>query len=111
MSVALKVRAVVDVGMTRDKSLDEFAADSDRETEAGGSGGSASNDVEESVGDDVEESAGDDVEGVVSPGAVEPAVSTSSFVPEGAVCAVCETGVTRRFMEDGNAVCADCKTW
>ena len=43
--------------------------------------------------------------------AVEPAVSTYAFSPDGATCAACGAVVEKRWRDDGDLVCPDCKQW
>jgi hypothetical protein len=43
--------------------------------------------------------------------AAEPAVSTYDWTPDGADCADCGATVERRWRDDGELVCTDCKTW
>lgn len=42
---------------------------------------------------------------------VEPAVSTYDWTPTGADCQACGAAVERRWRDDGQLVCADCKAW
>jgi hypothetical protein len=42
---------------------------------------------------------------------VEPAESTYSWSPAGATCASCGATVERRWRDEGDLVCADCKSW
>jgi hypothetical protein len=98
LSVALKFRGVLEGDVTRDASIDEFAGrtgDSNDETEV-------TAEKEASIEDD-------GVSERVS--AVEPATWTSRYEPGGVACAVCETEVVRLWVSDGDAVCADCKSW
>jgi len=71
-----------------DRSLDDFVSDSE-ET-------------------DTDETAESD-ESVES--TVDPAVATSTLVPDGAVCESCGESVRRRWLDDGAYVCSACKEW
>lgn len=42
---------------------------------------------------------------------VAQTVSTYTFTPEGAACAACGDEVRRRWRDDGDLVCEDCKRW
>lgn len=42
---------------------------------------------------------------------VEPATSTYAWSPDGGECAACRDAVERRWRDDGDLVCADCKSW
>ena len=42
--------------------------------------------------------------------AVGPAASTYAWSPEG-TCATCGDAAERRWRDDGDLVCADCKSW
>ncbi|MDT3433763.1 hypothetical protein [Haloarcula sp. 1CSR25-25] len=44
-------------------------------------------------------------------GAVEPAVTTYAWSPEGAACAECGEVVERRWIQGGDLVCGACKSW
>jgi hypothetical protein len=43
--------------------------------------------------------------------AVEPAVSTSAWDPEGGACVACGGTVGRRWQGESGLVCPDCKEW
>ncbi|MGM0592706.1 MAG: DUF7573 domain-containing protein [Halobacteriota archaeon] len=43
--------------------------------------------------------------------AVDPAVSTYRWSPDGVACAECGEQVTKRWHDDGRYVCANCKEW
>lgn len=43
--------------------------------------------------------------------AVDPAVSTCDFAPDGAPCAACGEAVERQWRDDRGLVCPDCKEW
>jgi hypothetical protein len=102
--------------MGSDRSLDEFT------------GGTRESSTAESVDadDDSKSDAGpgDDTTGAASATealdsgeseepalAVEPAESTYSWSPAGATCAACGASVERRWRDEGELVCADCKSW
>jgi hypothetical protein len=87
--------------VSRDRSLDEFLGGEQRDAEQRDDpdGDGADDDPDEPVGD----AEGDD--------AVEPAVSTYAFSPDGAPCAACGAVVEKRWLDDGELVCPDCKAW
>lgn len=77
-----------------DRSLDEFlggGSDSETDADDAGDDGKAPNEAP-----------------VNEP---EPAVSTTAFDPEGAACASCDATVRRRWRDDGELVCGECKPW
>jgi len=41
----------------------------------------------------------------------DPAVATYDWSPAGAPCADCGADIERRWLDDGDYVCADCKEW
>lgn len=45
------------------------------------------------------------------PGEADPATATSRHVPDGKPCAACGTVVSRLWIQEGEAVCPDCKEW
>ena len=104
----------------RETSLDDFIGEDD----AGDQRGEQADDAQSNAGeptDDDPTPGGDAAGGTASGGeavgrrsdgdAPEPAVSTFDWTPNGAACAACGTGVERRWREDGELVCADCKAW
>ncbi|WP_336328077.1 DUF7573 domain-containing protein [Halovenus sp. HT40] len=79
-----------------DHSLDEFARDSE------------SDDGEDDPKtDDSEPTDGDEPASTT----VDPAVATAAVSPDGAPCEACGTAVPRRWHDDGQYVCPDCKEW
>jgi len=46
-----------------------------------------------------------------APAAVDPAVSTYAWSPDGADCAACGAVVERRWRDGDELVCSDCKEW
>ncbi|WP_280587146.1 hypothetical protein [Halorubrum sp. Boch-26] len=90
--------------MPEDRSLDEFAGgDADADGESA--------DVHERRPTDGER--GDTDETGEDPDAVEatPAISTATWTTDGAACDRCDERVVRRWLDDGNFVCAGCKEW
>lgn len=91
-----------------DTSLDDFI---------GGEGSASEYEPEEETVDEETVESGDepvagDGDGVDDgEGAVEPAVSTYDFAPEGAPCAACGVSVERRWRAEAGLVCPDCKEW
>lgn len=107
--------------MTRDRSLDEFLGgepgDADA-TDEGEEGDAEPAPAEPADAEPAAESADpdDDAEPATDPDsdpddAVEPAVSTYEFSPDGAPCAACGAVVEKRWRDDGELVCPDCKVW
>jgi len=89
--------------MAEDASLDDFLDASD-ESEDEGDGGTP-------AGDNTAETEGEAPAAEASAGAVEPAVTTYAWSPEGAACAECGEVVERRWTQDGQLVCGACKSW
>ena len=89
--------------MSRDRSLDEVLGGEQRDAEPPDDpdGDGADDDPDGDGADDDPD--GDD--------AVEPAVSTYAFSPDGATCAACGAVVEKRWRDDGDLVCPDCKQW
>ncbi|WP_436902857.1 DUF7573 domain-containing protein [Halovenus halobia] len=74
-----------------DRSLDDFAADSEE------------TDTEDS--DETAEAGEPDEQ------TVDPAVATSTLHSDGIACESCGESVRRRWLDDGAYVCAECKEW
>jgi hypothetical protein len=106
--------------MERDASLDEFldsggsdddASERDTEEISEQDDGSESVDSDEVVHNEpIDES---DVTDATSDPAetVDPARSTGRWDPEGIVCDACGSAVTRRWREDEEFRCVECKSW
>jgi len=103
-----------------DRSLDDFLdAGSDDAEESAASDPSAedASDVDATESDvDAPESASETTaEADDSPGVdadvVEPAVSTYVWSGEGGECAACGATVDRRWRQDDDLVCVECKEW
>ena len=97
----------------RDTSLDEFLDDGDDAGEAPDRGEVADAADRGEADADGSEAAADSTDPTDAPGpsAVEPAVPTYDWTPEGAACEACDAVVERRWRDDAGLVCADCKTW
>lgn len=110
--------------MSRDRSLDEFVGgqrrDDDRTTAETEPDAEATNDT--TTTSSTAESSSNRNEGSTDetvPGsgresesaAVELAVSTYAFAPDGAPCAACGAVVEKRWRDDGELVCPECKAW
>jgi len=103
--------------MPEDRSLDDFGRDEPAESDPGEAESTesepvdAADDDSESAGrkNDDSESAGrnsgDDVDEVT------PATATATWTTGGADCERCGDRVERRWLDDGDRVCPDCKTW
>jgi len=92
--------------MGRDASLDDFLDDggSDRDDEGGGDADDGEGAVDgPAKGGGDEDPSGSD--------AVDAAIATHDFSPDGAACAACGAVVERRWRDDAGLVCADCKDW
>ncbi|MFC6613971.1 hypothetical protein ACFQAS_03200 [Halopenitus salinus] len=84
--------------MDEDRSLDEFANRDGDDGEAGGGG------IEVDDGADGEANEiGDDER--------DPATATSTVSTSGSDCDRCGSTVERRWLDDGEYVCSDCKQW
>jgi hypothetical protein len=86
--------------MAEDASLEDFL-DSSESEEEGNSG----------AGDDTAETESEALDAEASSDAVEPAVTTYAWSPEGAACAECGEVVERRWTQDDLLVCGACKCW
>lgn len=106
-------RAPVGSTVPEDRSLEEFAdaaADDDADT---------GDDVDADADATNSDAAGDADGGDGSPetssvdavDAADPAAPTYDYSPDGAACDACGESVTRRWRDDGDYVCADCKEW
>lgn len=106
-----------------DTSLDDFLDISDQKTaesEAAATDDVATEADDPTAGDTGDPDAGtgdtevlsDCVDDTERHGAVEPTgPPTAQWAADGAVCAVCNERVTRRWRDDGRLVCAGCKNW
>jgi len=102
-----------------DRSLEDFLdGDEDEASDDDGSGEADSGDSAEPTGGDTPADAesGDTdgetaTDGLVDPAAVEPARSTSRFVPDGAACDACSEVSTRLWIDGEQTVCGSCKSW
>ena len=88
--------------MAEDASLEDFL-DSSESTDEGADG--------MSTGDETAEAEGETTDSAASSEAVDPAVTTYAWSPEGAACAECGEVVERRWTQDGHLVCGACKSW
>ncbi len=107
--------------MAEDRSLDEFTAAGDDESndrpsndrtksadrEAADPGEQIEANEEIGGEEPVDEESGPPLD----PDGVGPATSTSAWTTNGAACDRCGVRVTRRWADDGALVCSDCKTW
>ncbi|EMA34337.1 DUF7573 domain-containing protein [Haloarcula japonica] len=89
--------------MVEDASLEDFLDAGDESEDEGESGTAA--------GDDTAETESDVPDTGVSTDAVDPAVTTYAWSPEGAACAECGEVVERRWTQDSLLVCGACKSW
>jgi hypothetical protein len=114
--------------MPEDRSLDEFAAGPSRTDEAGDAeagdaeAGDAESGDEQSGGaadaesGDASDTPATDAEGgdaEVTPDAtgVDPAVPTATWTADPTACERCGERVSRRWLDDDDLVCGDCKAW
>lgn len=81
--------------MNGDRSLDEFVSGGDE------SSTESDDEVGDAVGSDAEESSE----------TVAPAASTYAWSPSGEPCDACGAAVERRWRDEGDLVCGDCKSW
>ncbi|SHG67850.1 DUF7573 domain-containing protein [Halobaculum gomorrense] len=93
--------------MPEDHSLEEFAS-----ADPGGSTDSTepNDDAVDRVDADGD-GADTDAAADATADAVNPAAPTYDHSPDGAACAACGDSVTRRWRDDSDYVCADCKEW
>jgi len=96
------LRAPLGRTVSEDRSLEEFAgADADADVDADATNTDATADAADEDGSPE----GDHLD------AVDPAEPTYDRSPDGAPCAACGERVTRRWRDDGDYVCDDCKEW
>ena len=109
--------------MAEDRSLDEFVGGrsegSDEDVAGGGDGGVGDDDATgdddgtatdpDDPTDDASDPAGD-ASDPASDG-VDPATTTSAWAGTGDECERCGGTATRRWNDDGELVCAECKEW
>jgi len=81
--------------MPDDRSLDEFAVDSNDDADAG----------------ERDDTDGDHSTPNAERADVTPAVPTAAWTAEAAACDRCGEPVARRWFDDDALVCADCKEW
>ncbi|WP_254279824.1 DUF7573 domain-containing protein [Haloarcula marina] len=100
--------------MDEDASLDRFLGeegdDPEREGRADGAESATGAATGEQPADETstdEKPTGDTetADGIV------PATTTYAWSPDGAACGACGTAVERRWRQDGDLVCPDCKEW
>lgn len=101
--------------MTEDASLDDFLDAGREAVESDEEDGGAGEDVDSRSGEGVEDSDGttDPSEEPESeePSDVTPATGVCEVHPDGAACVACDATVVRRWRDDGDLVCSDCKGW
>jgi hypothetical protein len=102
--------------MPEDRSLDEFAGAGSEETENGQTAGEESEDAGENdraVDTESENGQAADANGHADrfDPADDPATSTAAWTAAGAGCQQCGAQVSRRWRDDGDLVCAECKEW
>ncbi len=90
--------------MSEDRSLDEFAGEGTMND-----GGDAESDSSDAGVDGAPADADAD-ETNVAPDP-DPATPTADWTADGAGCERCGATVERRWLDDGDRVCADCKAW
>ncbi|PAU83551.1 hypothetical protein CK500_08525 [Halorubrum salipaludis] len=86
--------AETDPGETEPADDDSAAAESDGDAVEGGDGDDGSDRHEGGDGDEV-----------------TPATATATWTAGGADCERCGDRVERRWLDDGDRVCPDCKSW
>ncbi|OYR94252.1 hypothetical protein DJ71_02185, partial [Halorubrum sp. E3] len=94
-----------------DRSLDEFGgAGADTGAAETGTAGGTDDETEttETPDDDSSSAEPDDGESVEEP---PPATATATWTAGGADCERCGDRVERRWLDDGDRVCPDCKSW
>lgn len=97
--------------MPEDRSLDEFAVDSESDGKRDAADDAADG-ADEAVDDgepidDADEAGTADAEAIDA----DPAVPTATWTTDGAACDRCGDRVARRWIDDGDLVCAACKDW
>ncbi|SDN01052.1 hypothetical protein SAMN04487949_3154 [Halogranum gelatinilyticum] len=90
--------------MSRDSSLGDFVGGDASESPT------AEADEEPGRAEDPKSQEGES-DGTVETDTVDPATPTYRFDPDGAACDECGESVEKRWHDDGQFVCADCKDW
>lgn len=96
--------------MSKDRSLDDFTGGGADATEGEVDETDDAATIESNVSDTGDFGDTDDNDSVATD-AVAPATPTYRFDPDGAACDVCDEAVEKRWHDDGQFVCADCKEW
>jgi hypothetical protein len=94
--------------MPEDRSLDEFGGEGDGEAGGTERGETAETDPVSADDDGSEPADGGGSPVVEDP---EPATVTSTWTAGGTDCERCGERVERRWLDDGDRVCPDCKPW
>ncbi|EMA57812.1 DUF7573 domain-containing protein [Halorubrum lipolyticum] len=89
--------------MPEDRSLDEFGG-----VDADGADGEATADADGAGSSSEPADAPDDIPAVDDP---TPATATATWTAGGADCERCSERAERRWLDDGDRVCPDCKSW
>lgn len=100
--------------MTGDRTLDDFSGEAEtegRESTTEADEGEKTTEADESTTEAVDEPLGSSPDPEAEPAEAEPAVSTYRWTPDGAACDDCGETVERRWLDDGDYVCAGCKEW
>ncbi|MFC5365427.1 DUF7573 domain-containing protein [Salinirubrum litoreum] len=99
--------------MGGDRSLDEFATDDTERAASAETDAGVDAECDEGSEPDSTDATADSPEGDAPEreAGVDPAESTYAWSPSGATCASCEATVERRWRDEGDLVCADCKSW
>jgi hypothetical protein len=92
-----------------DASLDDFldGDESDEAEQSAGADDHRGSGEQQAAGNT--EAAGEPV--AVDPDGVDPATTTYAWSEDGVACETCGTVVARRWDDDGQLVCPDCKEW
>ncbi|KDS91029.1 hypothetical protein FK85_07000 [Halorubrum saccharovorum] len=93
--------------MPEDRSLDDFGGDEPAESDPGEAESTEAEPVD-AAGDDSASAGRNSDDGVDE---VTPATATATWTTGGAGCERCGDRVERRWLDDGDRVCPDCKTW
>ena len=91
--------------MPEDRSLDEFAGAGSEEPAAD------EESTESENGRAADENDHDDADRLDDAPSDDPATSTAAWTAAGAGCQRCGARVSRRWRDDGDLVCAECKEW
>ncbi|WP_058366031.1 DUF7573 domain-containing protein [Haloparvum sedimenti] len=99
--------------MPEDRSLDDFAGEASEagETDEAGEESASPSDAPAESTENGSESERTDTDSGGAAADPDPATPTADWTTGGTDCERCGATVERRWLDDGDRVCADCKAW